>query len=127
MGWSAILSFGASRVFTVDGVPILLGEGDLLVLGTQRHGVPKMPAVTEGRVSVAIFWFPEHKRDDSGPNSVCSQCGRQTDLLQESEDGNFYCEACWLEWQQGDAAGASVAAAEDDLLEAVLARSLTDF
>merc|ERR1712187_808757 len=90
MGWSAILSFGASRVFPVDGVPILLGEGDLLVFGTQRHGVPKMPAVKEGRVSIAIFWYPERTNAN-----CCNQCGRAADLLQEAEDGNCYCQDCW--------------------------------
>lgn len=63
--WSAILSFGASRVFTLDWQPLLLGEGDLLVFGTQRHSVPKMPLVKEGRVSVAIFWYPERRKADA--------------------------------------------------------------
>jgi len=64
--WSAILSFGASRVFTLDWQPLLLGDGDLLVFGTQRHSVPKMHSVKTGRVSVAIFWYPErHKADAS--------------------------------------------------------------
>lgn len=64
--WSAIISFGASRVFTLDWQPLLLGDGDLLVFGTQRHSVPKMPSVKTGRVSVAIFWYPErHKADAS--------------------------------------------------------------
>lgn len=61
--WSAILSFGATRIFLLDDQPLLLGEGDLLVFGTQRHSVPKMPGVAEGRVSVAIFWHPEVQVD----------------------------------------------------------------
>merc|ERR1711937_870921 len=59
--WSAIISFGAPRIFVLDGQPILLGEGDLLVFGTQRHSVPKMPQVKDGRVSIAVFWYPERK------------------------------------------------------------------
>jgi len=68
--WSAILSFGASRVFTLDWQPLLLGEGDLLVFGTQRHSVPKMPTSVEmgGRVSVAIFWYPERHTADASFN-----------------------------------------------------------
>jgi hypothetical protein len=62
--WSAILSFGAPRIFLLDGQPILLGHGDLLVFGTQRHSVPKMPAVQDGRISVCIFWYPERKEAD---------------------------------------------------------------
>lgn len=67
--WSAILSFGEPRVFMLDGQPLMLGDGDLLVFGTQRHSVPKMPEVGEGRVSVAVFWYPE-KRED-----CCANCG----------------------------------------------------
>mmetsp|Transcript_67145 Transcript_67145/g.181510 ORF Transcript_67145/g.181510 Transcript_67145/m.181510 type:complete len:419 (-) Transcript_67145:168-1424(-) len=63
--WSAILSFGASRVFTLDWQPLLLGDGDLLVFGTQRHSVPKMPSVKAGRVSVAVFWYPERRKADA--------------------------------------------------------------
>lgn len=63
--WSAILCFGASRVFTLDWEPLLLGEGDLLVFGTQRHSVPKMRSVEAGRVSVAIFWYPERRKADA--------------------------------------------------------------
>lgn len=62
--WSAIISFGASRVFLLDNEPVLLGEGDLLVFGTQKHSVPRMPDVQEGRVSVAIFWYPERAQAD---------------------------------------------------------------
>jgi len=63
---SATLCFGASRVFTLDWQPLLLGDGDLLVFGTQRHSVPKMQCVESGRLSVSIFWYPErHKADAS--------------------------------------------------------------
>lgn len=62
--WSAILCFGAPRVFMLDNQPLLLGDGDLLVFGTQKHSVPKMPEVQDGRISVCIFWYPERKRAD---------------------------------------------------------------
>merc|ERR1719245_2009605 len=57
--WSAILSFGASRVMLVENKPVVLHDGDLIVLGTQRHAIPKQPSVKQGRVSVAIFYHPE--------------------------------------------------------------------
>merc|ERR1711937_848755 len=66
--WSAILSFGAPRVFTLDWQPLLLGDGDLLVFGTQRHSVPKMQSVASGRLSVAIFWYPERREADASFN-----------------------------------------------------------
>lgn len=61
---SATLSFGAPRIFLLDGQPVLLGHGDLLVFGTQRHSVPKMPGLQEGRISVSIFWYPERRQAD---------------------------------------------------------------
>lgn len=93
--WSAILSLGAPRVFTVDGDPVLLNDGDVIVIGTQRHSVPKMPEVKDGRVSVAIFWYPESR----GP--MCDRCGADAPL-QESRDGLSYCQACWRDWQEED-------------------------
>merc|ERR1711865_687203 len=130
-------------VFTVDGYPLLLGEGDLLVIGTQRHAVPKMPEVKEGRVSVSIFWYPENKRDfwPALDGTGCAQCGRPTELLQEAEDGTKYCEECWLGWQEEngmsarngedtgshDAGPADIEVTEDDLLAAVLEMSRADY
>lgn len=62
--WSAIISFGTERIFMLDGQEILLGHGDLLVFGTQRHSVPKMPKVKDGRISLCIFWYPERRKAD---------------------------------------------------------------
>ena len=39
---------------------MLLRDGDLIVFGTQRHGVPEMPEVGDGRISVPIFFWPHH-------------------------------------------------------------------
>lgn len=80
--WSAIISFGAPRVFVLDGQPVLLGDGDLLVFGTQRHSVPKMPAVAEGRISVAIFWYPEVKQKEMAYN----EAGESINLVSDSDD-----------------------------------------
>eukprot|EP00929_Paragymnodinium_shiwhaense_P083927 TRINITY_DN44854_c0_g1_i2.p1 TRINITY_DN44854_c0_g1~~TRINITY_DN44854_c0_g1_i2.p1 ORF type:complete len:957 (+),score=282.21 TRINITY_DN44854_c0_g1_i2:71-2941(+) len=62
--WTALMSFGEPRILTIDKQPILLRDGDLIVFGTQRHGVPKM--CTEGatfdeyggRMSVVFFFMP---------------------------------------------------------------------
>merc|ERR1719498_2129767 len=61
---TALLSFGAPRILTIDKPPILLRDGDLIIFGTQRHGVPKLPdnpfddQFGGGRVSVPIFYMP---------------------------------------------------------------------
>ncbi|CAJ1440225.1 unnamed protein product, partial [Effrenium voratum] len=119
--WSAILSLGASRVFTLDGSPVLLGDGDVLVIGTQRHGVPKMPEVEDGRVSVAIFWYPESAPESLGSRPAdadpsCAMCGAK-EQLQEAEDGSAYCRACWQQWQDD---------AEEAMLQTALERSMQE-
>jgi len=121
--WSAILSLGASRVFTVNGDPVLVADGDVIVIGTQSHSVPKMPEVKDGRVSVAIFWYPEN----SGPAERCVECGRHEDL-QPSTDGAAYCGDCWQRWQ-ASREDMSVEDAEDAdaaMLEAALQLSLLE-
>jgi len=66
--WTALLSFGAPRILTIDGNPVLLRDGDLIVFGTQRHGVPKMYSEGGtldnygGRMSVVFFFMPTGKQ-----------------------------------------------------------------
>ncbi|CAE8703732.1 unnamed protein product, partial [Polarella glacialis] len=62
--WTALMSFGAPRILTIDNHPVLLRDGDLIVFGTQRHGVPKMcnegGSMEDygGRMSVVFFFMP---------------------------------------------------------------------
>merc|ERR1712136_479227 len=42
----------------MDNTPLLMQDGDLCIFGTQRHGVPVMPEVTEGRITFVIFFYP---------------------------------------------------------------------
>jgi len=62
--WTALMSFGAPRILTIDKHPVLLRDGDLIVFGTQRHGVPKMHSDDGtfddygGRISVVFFFMP---------------------------------------------------------------------
>eukprot|EP00931_Biecheleriopsis_adriatica_P115910 TRINITY_DN91654_c0_g1_i1.p1 TRINITY_DN91654_c0_g1~~TRINITY_DN91654_c0_g1_i1.p1 ORF type:complete len:932 (+),score=255.17 TRINITY_DN91654_c0_g1_i1:34-2796(+) len=58
--WTALFSFGHERILTIDKTPLLLQDGDLVIFGTQRHGVPKMPEVRGGRITVPIFFYPDH-------------------------------------------------------------------
>mmetsp|Transcript_44974 Transcript_44974/g.106817 ORF Transcript_44974/g.106817 Transcript_44974/m.106817 type:complete len:1019 (+) Transcript_44974:65-3121(+) len=58
--WTALFSFGAERILTIDKTPLLCQDGDLVIFGTQRHGVPFMPEVSEGRITVPIFFYPDH-------------------------------------------------------------------
>ena len=56
--WTALFSFGQERILTIDKTPLLLQDSDLVIFGTQRHGVPKMPEVSGGRITVPIFFYP---------------------------------------------------------------------
>jgi len=57
--WTCLLSFGAPRILTVDNKPFLLRDRDLIVFGTQNHGVPVMPEISKGRISLVIFFYPD--------------------------------------------------------------------
>jgi len=57
--WTALFSFGSDRILTIDKTPVLCRDGDLINFGTQRHGVPLMPAISEGRITVPVFFYPD--------------------------------------------------------------------
>lgn len=57
--WTCMLSLGADRVALVEHRPLLLRNGDLLVFGTQAHGLPAMPDVSGRRISVVVFYYPD--------------------------------------------------------------------
>lgn len=57
--WTCTLSLGASRIALIEGRPILLRGGDLLVFGTQAHGCPNMPDVGSTRASIVVFYYPD--------------------------------------------------------------------
>ena len=65
----------------------------MIIFGTQRHSLPKMPDVKEGRISIGMFWYPEKR-------PACDRCGLQDVLLQEAPNGNSFCELCWSECLQ---------------------------
>eukprot|EP00930_Biecheleria_cincta_P000608 TRINITY_DN10137_c0_g1_i2.p1 TRINITY_DN10137_c0_g1~~TRINITY_DN10137_c0_g1_i2.p1 ORF type:complete len:787 (-),score=161.83 TRINITY_DN10137_c0_g1_i2:155-2383(-) len=57
--WTALFSFGHERILTIDNTPLLMQDGDLVIFGTQRHGVPIMPEITEGRITLVVFFYPD--------------------------------------------------------------------
>eukprot|EP00930_Biecheleria_cincta_P085260 TRINITY_DN74666_c0_g1_i1.p1 TRINITY_DN74666_c0_g1~~TRINITY_DN74666_c0_g1_i1.p1 ORF type:complete len:394 (+),score=57.06 TRINITY_DN74666_c0_g1_i1:2-1183(+) len=61
--WSATFSFGAPRVFILGQRALILQDGDVLVFGSQRHSVPKMPTCTGERISLSLFWYPNWRAD----------------------------------------------------------------
>lgn len=136
--WSAILSFGASRIFMLDDKPILLCDGDLLIFGTQRHSLPKMPDVSDGRVSVGIFWYPETSGAITmGPVCTieCGGCGHRRPMHQKAPDGKSYCQSCWtaflrampgLMQHMGMVGRGGNSSIEDEMFASALQRSLLE-
>merc|ERR1712232_607088 len=57
--WTLLLSLGSPRVLTVDKANVLMEDGDIILFGTQSHGVPEMPSCTGGRLSVVLMFAPD--------------------------------------------------------------------
>eukprot|EP00931_Biecheleriopsis_adriatica_P066038 TRINITY_DN40462_c0_g1_i1.p1 TRINITY_DN40462_c0_g1~~TRINITY_DN40462_c0_g1_i1.p1 ORF type:complete len:656 (+),score=85.30 TRINITY_DN40462_c0_g1_i1:61-2028(+) len=57
--WTCLISLGSPRVLLVDNRPHVMENGDMIVFGTQMHGVPPMPEVAAGRISLVIFFYPD--------------------------------------------------------------------
>lgn len=96
---SALLSFGSPRILTIDSRPYLLRDGDLVIFGTQRHGVPVMPECEGGRISVPFFFYPkgvpmrssfstsvaDGNGRDGGPSKVAADLQREAQLGGDAE------------------------------------------
>lgn len=82
--WSATFSFGAPRVFILGNSTLILQDGDVLVFGSQRHSVPKMPKHCGERISLSLFWHPNWRAD----------CGYTEEQIQrwhrDNEDGAMW-------------------------------------
>ncbi|CAK0874719.1 unnamed protein product, partial [Prorocentrum cordatum] len=97
--WTALFSFGHERILTIDKTPVLCQDGDLLIFGTQRHGVPLMPDITEGRITVPVFFYPDHL-----------QMQKQWQTLTDPEDPRASRTLARLEREHGLGADAAEAA-----------------
>eukprot|EP00931_Biecheleriopsis_adriatica_P063779 TRINITY_DN38691_c0_g1_i1.p1 TRINITY_DN38691_c0_g1~~TRINITY_DN38691_c0_g1_i1.p1 ORF type:complete len:907 (-),score=212.24 TRINITY_DN38691_c0_g1_i1:261-2981(-) len=71
--WTALFSFGSERILTIDNTPLLCQDGDLVIFGTQRHGVPKMPEIDTGRITVVVFFYPNHLQKQRMWQTVADQ------------------------------------------------------
>lgn len=55
--WTLLVSLGSPRVLTVDRSRILMEDGDLILFGTQSHGVPEMEMTCQGgRLSLVLMF-----------------------------------------------------------------------
>jgi len=103
--WTALMSFGSPRILTIDGQPVLLRDGDLIIFGTQRHGVPKMCGEGStfdeygGRMSVVMFFMPTGQQSSGaapwqaihdGPSSKASGMLQNAHLGYQAQASNFH-------------------------------------
>jgi len=97
--WTCLISLGSERVLNLDDKYLMVRDGDVLTFGTQMHGVPMMPLITTGRMSVIIFFFPGNDnleiiqkwlavgKDDHFPDG-------RADLRKEGDDNVEDCGCC---------------------------------
>eukprot|EP00929_Paragymnodinium_shiwhaense_P000770 TRINITY_DN10099_c1_g2_i1.p1 TRINITY_DN10099_c1_g2~~TRINITY_DN10099_c1_g2_i1.p1 ORF type:complete len:530 (+),score=83.22 TRINITY_DN10099_c1_g2_i1:124-1713(+) len=70
--WTILVSLGAPRVLNVDYARVLMEDGDAILFGTQRHGVPPGPPSQGGRLSL-VFMFQPDKQIESAALHLAGQ------------------------------------------------------
>eukprot|EP00929_Paragymnodinium_shiwhaense_P098218 TRINITY_DN59731_c0_g1_i1.p1 TRINITY_DN59731_c0_g1~~TRINITY_DN59731_c0_g1_i1.p1 ORF type:complete len:642 (-),score=88.46 TRINITY_DN59731_c0_g1_i1:230-2074(-) len=88
--WTCLISLGAPRVLLVDNRPHILEDGDMITFGTQMHGVPAMPDVRGGRISLVIFFYPD--RDNLERRWLTVQYPQDKKEDADNEDEAVYTE-----------------------------------
>ena len=115
--WSARVALGAERIMMVDKTPILMQEGDLVIIGPQRHGVPSMPEISEGSLRISVPFKPQ-KQERTPQAKSSHKTGKARDRSQveaavteksgesEGESDAWYEEEHeqdqWNQWDQWD-------------------------
>eukprot|EP00927_Polykrikos_kofoidii_P064930 TRINITY_DN60737_c0_g1_i1.p1 TRINITY_DN60737_c0_g1~~TRINITY_DN60737_c0_g1_i1.p1 ORF type:complete len:830 (+),score=130.82 TRINITY_DN60737_c0_g1_i1:77-2491(+) len=90
--WTCLVSLGASRVLLVDNRPFIMEDGDMIVFGTQLHGVPPMPEVVDGRISLVVFFYPDRDNLERRWLTVLGSeldgdgCGQAEAIMDEETD-----------------------------------------
>jgi len=59
--WTILVSLGASRVLNVDYARVSMDDGDVILFGTQKHGVPVAPPSQGGRLSLVLMFAPDEQ------------------------------------------------------------------
>ncbi|CAJ1443009.1 unnamed protein product [Effrenium voratum] len=83
--WSARVALGAERIMMVDKTPILMQEGDLVIIGPQRHGVPSMPEISEGSLRISVPFKPQKKVQKQPERS--EEVSQEGEVMDEGESG----------------------------------------
>eukprot|EP00928_Gymnodinium_smaydae_P063260 TRINITY_DN46901_c0_g1_i1.p1 TRINITY_DN46901_c0_g1~~TRINITY_DN46901_c0_g1_i1.p1 ORF type:complete len:649 (-),score=41.72 TRINITY_DN46901_c0_g1_i1:166-2019(-) len=95
--WTCLISLGAPRVLLVDNRPLVMEDGDMVVFGTQMHGVPRMTNVSQGRISLVIFFYPDRDNLERRWLTVLDAANvdaAKRDEDQEIEEGLTFVDDC---------------------------------
>jgi hypothetical protein len=58
-GFQQVICLGpAKRKFTIGNKHYIVGNGDVIVFGSDKHGLPKDTKCKEERISIATFYLP---------------------------------------------------------------------
>lgn len=57
--WTILVSLGSPRVLNVDYARVSMEDGDVIVFGTQKHGVPVAAPSQGGRLSLVFMFAPD--------------------------------------------------------------------
>jgi len=57
--WTILVSLGAPRVLNVDYARVMMEDGDVILFGTQKHGVPVSSPSQGGRLSLVLMFQPD--------------------------------------------------------------------
>jgi len=127
--WTLLVSLGSPRVLTVDRARVLMEDGDVILFGTQSHGVPEFPACKGGRLSLVLMFAPcdsvanaAMTRAEAG-GAALRRAGPQPPGLPPAPSINWMAgpetfdnddddEIQWVPDLDADGAGSSVVAAE---------------
>lgn len=109
--WTLLVSLGAPRVLTVDRARVLMEDGDLILFGTQSHGVPEMP-LSGGRMSLVLMFSPDPvvgraaqhwaqrggapRRGAAAPTLGAPRCAMTPEMVQEMSLMRF------MDWEEAD-------------------------
>ena len=123
--WSARVALGAERIMMVDKTPILMQEGDLVVIGPQRHGVPSMPDVSEGSLRISVPFRPQANgqwEEEASPE----EAWEEPDELETLRSMGFEEAACRAALQFCGTLEAAVEALTNEDFEGMLQGDLED-
>merc|ERR1719454_2411086 len=59
--WTILVSLGSPRVLNVDYARVSMEDGDVILFGTQKHGVPVAAPSQGGRLSLVFMFSPDQQ------------------------------------------------------------------